>query len=100
VKTQHQIVILITPGVSASMRTKLEDSSSPFDMVKLVDVLDSGDTANLSVLKRPELGITFTKLNCWKLTQFEKCVFLDADVLVRNSCILYFVIKNMTITMF
>uniref|UniRef100_A0ABD2W1A5 glycogenin glucosyltransferase n=1 Tax=Trichogramma kaykai TaxID=54128 RepID=A0ABD2W1A5_9HYME len=32
------------------------------------------------------MGITFTKLHCWKLTQYEKCVFLDADVLViKNS---------------
>lgn len=52
---------------------------------QLVDVLDSGDAANLSVLKRPELGITFTKLHCWNLTQFSKCVFLDADVIVSSS---------------
>jgi glycogenin len=50
--------------------------------VQEVNVLDSQDTANLALLKRPELGITFTKLHCWRLTQFEKCVFLDADTLV------------------
>jgi len=27
--------------------------------------------------------VTFTKLHCWRLVQFEKCVFLDADTLVR-----------------
>jgi glycogenin glucosyltransferase len=45
--------------------------------------LDSEDAANLALLTRPELGITFTKLHCWRLTQFTKCVFLDADTLVR-----------------
>lgn len=61
------------------MKSKLKDV---FDVVELVNVLDSKDAANLAVLKRPELGVTFTKLHCWNLTQFDKCVFLDADVLV------------------
>lgn len=47
-----------------------------------VNVLDSKDEANLALLARPELGVTFTKLHCWRLTQYEKCVFLDADTLV------------------
>lgn len=79
VGTQHQLAVLITPGVTEPMRSRLQES---FDLVQLVNVLDSKDAANLAVLKRPELGITFTKLHCWNLTQFEKCVFLDADVLV------------------
>lgn len=83
VSTKHQLAVLITPGVSESMKGKLQDA---FDVVQLVNVLDSNDSANLAVLKRPELGITFTKLHCWNLTQFEKCVFLDADVLVLQNC--------------
>ena len=53
-----------------------------FDVVTVVNVLDSQDTINLELLSRPELGITFTKLQCWRLTQFTKCVFLDSDTLV------------------
>lgn len=60
-------------------RTQL---SAVFTVIKLVDVLDSQDEANLALLARPELGITFTKLHCWRLTQYDKCVFLDADTLV------------------
>ncbi|XP_014229689.1 glycogenin-1 isoform X2 [Trichogramma pretiosum] len=83
VGTPHDLVVLITPGVSQSMRDKL---ASIFTQVQEVNVLDSKDDTNLAVLNRPELGITFTKLHCWKLTQYEKCVFLDADVLViKNS---------------
>ncbi|KOB78165.1 Glycogenin-1, partial [Operophtera brumata] len=37
--------------------------------VVTVDVLDSGDAAHLALLQRPELGITFTKIHCWNLTQ-------------------------------
>jgi len=53
-----------------------------FDLVKVVDVMDSEDAVNLELLKRPELGVTFTKLHCWRLTQFTKAVFMDADTLV------------------
>lgn len=55
-----------------------------FNKVVVVDVLDSGDSAHLALMKRPELGITFTKLHCWTLTDYSKCVFLDADMLVRR----------------
>lgn len=54
-----------------------------FDEVRVVDVLDSGDTAHLAMMKRPDLGVTFTKLHCWTLTHYSKCVFMDADTLVR-----------------
>ncbi|XP_062552805.1 uncharacterized protein LOC134217962 isoform X10 [Armigeres subalbatus] len=83
VHTAHQLAVLITPGVSEAMKNKLR---TIFNVVEEVNLLDSKDDANLALLKRPELGITFTKLHCWRLTQFEKCVFLDADTLVlRNS---------------
>lgn len=58
-----------------------------FDLVIEVDILNSDDEANLLLIKRPELGVTFTKLHCWKLTQFSKCVFLDADILVSLICL-------------
>uniref|UniRef100_A0A182JT37 glycogenin glucosyltransferase n=1 Tax=Anopheles christyi TaxID=43041 RepID=A0A182JT37_9DIPT len=83
VHTEHQMVVLITPGVSESMKTKLR---TVFNLVEEVNLLDSKDEANLALLKRPELGVTFTKLHCWRLTQFEKCVFLDADTLVLRNC--------------
>ena len=59
--------------------------SSVFTLLQEVNVLDSRDEAHLALLERPELGITFTKLHCWRLTQYEKCVFLDADTLVSIS---------------
>ncbi len=59
--------------------------SSEFNVVYEVNVLDSQDAANLALLTRPELGITFTKLHCWRLEQFSKCVFLDADTLVSSK---------------
>lgn len=57
-----------------------------WDHLEIVDLLDSEDTTNLALLTRPELGITFTKIHCWNLTQYRKCVFLDADTLIIQNC--------------
>ena len=57
-----------------------------FHFVEEVNVLDSRDVTNLALLDRPDLGVTFTKLHCWRLTRFCKGVFLDADTLVGDLC--------------
>jgi glycogenin len=82
VNTTRQLTVLITREVPDALQQRLREV---FDHVELVDVLDSRDTSNLELLKRPELGVTFTKLHCWRLTQFRKCVFLDADCLVLKN---------------
>jgi len=82
VQTTRRLAVLITNGVSAGVRQQL---SEVFDVVTEVNVLDSRDTANLALLTRPDLGVTFTKLHCWRLTQFSKAVFLDADTLVLHN---------------
>lgn len=83
VNTSRSLVCLITAGVSMHMRSCL---SLKFDIVREVDLLSSGDEAHLSVLERPELSVTFTKLQCWRLIQFNKCVFLDADTMILQNC--------------
>nr|XP_023027802.1 flocculation protein FLO11-like isoform X1 [Leptinotarsa decemlineata] len=83
VGTRQQLAVLVTPGVTKAMRSKLTEV---FNVVQEVNLLDSRDEENLRLLKRPELGVTFTKLHCWRLTQFDKCVFLDADTLVLENC--------------
>jgi len=80
--TNRSLTILITNGVSFALQQRLREV---FDHVEMVDILDSNDSVNLGLLKRPELGITFTKLHCWRLTQFTKCVFVDADCLVLKN---------------
>ncbi|XP_018409576.1 PREDICTED: glycogenin-1-like [Nanorana parkeri] len=77
-KTSHQLVVMITSEVTGRMRGILSDV---FDKVVEVDILDSADTVRLSLLKRPELGVTFTKIQCWTLTQYTKCVYMDADTI-------------------
>ncbi|XP_065699216.2 glycogenin-2 isoform X3 [Patagioenas fasciata] len=77
--TSRKLAVLITPEVSTGMRSVLR---SVFDEVIEVDALDSADSVHLALMQRPELGVTFTKLHCWTLTHYSKCVFMDADTLV------------------
>jgi glycogenin glucosyltransferase len=82
VNTTRSKVILITPDVTTAMRDLLKSS---FTEVVSVDVLDSQNVEVLAAMKRPELGVTLTKIHCWSLTQYSKCVFLDADILVVKN---------------
>nr|XP_012629335.2 glycogenin-2 [Microcebus murinus] len=75
----RRLVVLITPQVSGPLRLLL---SKVFDEVVEVNLMDSEDYVHLAFLRRPELGVTLTKLHCWRLTHYSKCVFLDADTLV------------------
>ena len=59
VETSKKVVIMITQEVTENMKKVLEEV---FDKVFVVDPLDSGDLANLTLLDRTELGITFTKV--------------------------------------
>ncbi|KAI0230725.1 Glycogenin-1 [Lamellibrachia satsuma] len=82
VGTTRKLVVMISPGVSEELRFQLKNV---YDVIEPVNVLDSQDTTNLTLLSRSDLGVTFTKLHCWRLTQFSKCVFLDADTLVIQN---------------
>jgi len=81
-KTSKKLVALIGPLVSDPCQAALKKI---YDEVRIVDVLDSGDTAHLAMMKRPDLGVTFTKLHCWTLTHYSKCVFMDADTLMVSN---------------
>ncbi|KAL7677722.1 hypothetical protein ACOME3_003959 [Neoechinorhynchus agilis] len=37
------------------------------------------------MMGRPDLAPSLTKIHCFRLTQFEKCVFLDADCMVLTN---------------
>ena len=79
VGTTRKKVVMVSSAIKKELLDALHDI---FDDVQDVALLDSLDTANLALLERPELGVTFTKLHCWNLTNYSKCVFLDADTLV------------------
>ncbi|XP_011492779.1 glycogenin-1 isoform X2 [Oryzias latipes] len=77
--TTRPVVVMVTPNVSEQRRFSLH---SDFDEVVLVDPLPSQNPSP-SPWRCPELSLT--KIQCWTLTQFRKCVFLEADTLVLSN---------------
>lgn len=73
--SKKEIVCLVTLNISSRIR----DILSQVCTVIQVDTIRSTDFDNLELLGRPELDITFTKIRLWRLTQYSKIVFLDAD---------------------
>ena len=59
VYSTKKLAIMITNTVSDNIKNTLGEV---FDEVIAVDEMDSGDIANLTLLDRTELGITFTKV--------------------------------------
>jgi alpha-N-acetylglucosamine transferase len=45
----------------------------------------SSNRSNLALLQRPDLALTLTKINLWRLVQFRKCVYVDADILALRA---------------
>ena len=68
-ETTRATVVMVTETVPAATRNML---SKLWDVVMDVKEMDSNDSDKLAMLKRPELGITFSKLNVWKLTHYNK----------------------------
>jgi len=81
-QTTRSLCVMITSLVTSNMKQTLQ---SVYDDVVEVDLIDSGDSTRLALMNRPDLGMTFTKIRCWLLTQYEKCVFLDADTLIVQN---------------
>ncbi|KFM64744.1 Glycogenin-2, partial [Stegodyphus mimosarum] len=82
-RTTRTLCVLVSDGVSNAFKGPL---SSVFHIVQYVRALDSLGTTKLALLEQPELGISFDKLNVWRLVQFSKCVFLNPDTLVIQNC--------------
>ncbi|KAI6650459.1 Glycogenin-2 [Oopsacas minuta] len=80
--TKYRKVVLVSDGVNQELRNNLR---TIWDEIIQIDVLDSKDIRHLSLIGRPELGVTFSKLLVWELIQFKTCVFLDADTIVLRN---------------
>ena len=81
-KVHVGVLLALHLSLSLSLRRRLQHV---WDELVVIEELDSGDAEHLALLSRPELGVTFSKLHAWCLTQYTKCVFLDADTLVLQN---------------
>ncbi|KAF7793378.1 hypothetical protein EIP86_004490 [Pleurotus ostreatoroseus] len=74
-----QTVCLVTPETVDVSTIKLLRRA--FNVVVGVEIIEQEDDKNLRLLGRPDLNTVLTKLHIFRLTQYSKIIFLDADVL-------------------
>ncbi|KAF9460095.1 hypothetical protein BDZ94DRAFT_1266657 [Collybia nuda] len=74
-----QTVCLVTPETVDVSTIKLLRGA--FEIVIGVEVIGQEDEKGLKLLGRLDLNTVLTKLHIFRLTQFSKIIFLDADVL-------------------
>lgn len=72
-------LIMVTSNVSKDCINSL---GSLYDEVIHVNELHSDESGvEFQLLGRPELNLTFTKINAWNQTRYSQLVYLDADTL-------------------
>ncbi|CEG68051.1 hypothetical protein RMATCC62417_04383 [Rhizopus microsporus] len=75
--SRKELLCLVTPNIS----THVQNMLSKYYKTIPVETIRSKDHQNLLLLGRPDLDISLTKIHLWRLTQYKKIVFLDADTL-------------------
>ncbi|KAK0456011.1 glycosyltransferase family 8 protein [Armillaria borealis] len=78
-EVEFQTVCLVTPETVDVSTIKLLRKA--FNVVVGVEVIAQEDNKGLKLLGRPDLNTVLTKLHVFRLTQYSKIIFLDADVL-------------------
>ncbi|RDA89922.1 hypothetical protein CP533_6217 [Ophiocordyceps camponoti-saundersi (nom. inval.)] len=81
--TVYKLAVLVTlDSVSANAIAQLR---AVYDYILPVPRISNHHGANLHLMNRPDLHSAFTKINLWKQMQFDKIVYMDADVVVYRA---------------
>ncbi|KAL3607102.1 glycogenin glucosyltransferase [Fusarium poae] len=80
--TRKLAVLVTLDSVSEESITQLKDV---YDYVFPVPRIRNDHPANLYLMNRSDLHSAFTKINLWKLTNFSKIVYIDADVVAYRA---------------
>ncbi|KAK4056553.1 glycogenin glucosyltransferase [Microbotryomycetes sp. JL221] len=80
---EFDTVCIVTPETVSQRSIKALQNT--FDCVVGVAQIESDSWANLDLLGRRDLAASLTKLHLFRLTQYSKLIFLDADTLVLRK---------------
>ena len=81
--TSRKLACLITQDSLPA--TTVQELQSLYNYVIPVERLGTPFPANLYLMNRPDLLYTLSKINLWRLAQFRKVVYLDADVVALRA---------------
>jgi len=81
--SKYDLVCLVTLD-SVSVQT-IKALRQMYDLVISVEEICSGHSENeLRLLGRQDLSSTITKIHIWRLTQYDKVIYLDSDTLLMR----------------
>ena len=98
VKTKYPLHVLITEDVSAPVIEMLKQLNITYELINKIQISEELYNHNLAIDKR-RAGIwkyCWTKFKIFDLIQFEKIVFLDADIMVLKNIDHLFEKQHMT----
>jgi hypothetical protein len=78
--TQEPMLLMVTPDVPAPARRRLADQGW---LLRDIEPVKNPTPAHQQLF--PRFDKVFTKLRAWELTDFDKVVLLDADMVVRRN---------------
>ncbi|KAI9679774.1 MAG: glycogenin glucosyltransferase [Caeruleum heppii] len=81
--TTKKIVIMVTSDTLSA--STIDQLKRLYDDVVPVARVTNKLPANLFLMNRPDLHSTFTKINLWRLHQYRKIVYIDADVVALRA---------------
>ncbi|KAK5082991.1 glycogenin glucosyltransferase [Lithohypha guttulata] len=66
-------------------QTTIKELQVVYDDIVPVEQIFNQQPANLYLMNRPDLISTFTKIELWKLKQYKRIVYLDADMVALRA---------------
>jgi alpha-N-acetylglucosamine transferase len=80
-RTNHDVIVMVTPSVTQSRRDRLEKDGATVMLVDFVRGKNDGWIHGGD----PRWADLMTKFRCWQLTQYERVLLLDGDSMLRSS---------------
>ncbi|KAH3680835.1 hypothetical protein WICMUC_000103 [Wickerhamomyces mucosus] len=74
-----RLIVLITVQLTPYQQSLINEAFD--EVIEISNIYASPSSKEIKLLNRPELYPTFSKINLFKLTQFENVLFLDSDTL-------------------
>ncbi|CAG8100899.1 unnamed protein product [Penicillium olsonii] len=81
--TKAKLVALFTPDRLQS--ATIDELRTVYDELIPVSSMVNDTPANLWLMDRPDLIATFTKIELWRLTQYQRVVYIDCDVVALRA---------------
>ncbi|KAK6509598.1 glycogenin glucosyltransferase, variant 2 [Arthrobotrys musiformis] len=79
----RKLAILVTQEFLSEATIK--ELKRVYDYIIPVDRITNKSHSNLLMMDRLDLSSAFTKIHLWRMTQFEKIVYIDADVVALRA---------------